>query len=55
MSKTSQYVCSVCGGTNIQVQAWVDANTNRYISNINNNAECWCEDCMEYTKMKSVK
>lgn len=50
-----RYVCSVCGGTNIQVQAWVDANTNRYVSDINDDVECWCEDCMKHTKMKSVK
>lgn len=44
----------VCGGTNIQVQAWVDANTDRYISDISDDVECWCEDCMKHTKLKEV-
>lgn len=40
-------VCSKCGGKNIQVLAWIDANTNEYISDytdgdINDN---WCDDC----------
>ena len=30
------YHCPICGGTNVQVRAWVDANTNEYI--------CDCED-----------
>ena len=28
------YCCSQCGGTNIQVQAWVNANTNKYVDDI---------------------
>lgn len=48
------YCCSQCGGTNIQVQAWVNANTNEYVDDITDNAECWCEDCCEHTKLKEV-
>lgn len=28
------YCCSECGGTNVQVQAWVDANTSEYLSDV---------------------
>ena len=45
------YCCSQCGGTNIQVQAWVNANTNEYVDDIGE-GECWCEDCQKHTKMK---
>lgn len=45
-SLNHRYVCSECGSPNIQVQAWVNANTN--------NAECWCEDCGKHTKLKEV-
>ena len=45
------YCCSQCGGTNIQVQAWVNANTNEYVDDIGGD-ECWCEDCQKHTKMK---
>lgn len=50
-----RYVCSVCGSTNIQVQAWVDANTNRYVSDINDDVECWCEDCGKHTIISERK
>lgn len=42
------------GSPNIQVQAWVNANTNEYVDDITDNAECWCEDCGEHTKLKEV-
>lgn len=38
----------------IQVQAWVNANTNEYVDDITDNAECWCEDCGKHTKLKEV-
>lgn len=40
--------CPECGGTNVQIMAWVDANTNKYCSDVNNPPECedtWCDDC----------
>lgn len=43
------YCCSVCGGTNIQVQAWVGANTYEYKDNIGDDNDCWCEDCRNHT------
>lgn len=46
-----KYCCSVCGGTNIQLLAWIDANTNEYISDTEDD-ECWCEDCEKHTKIK---
>lgn len=53
-SLNHRYVCSECGSPNIQVQAWVNANTNEYIDNITDDAECWCENCMKHTKLKEV-
>lgn len=47
-----QFCCSECGGTNIQVKAWVDPNTNEYISDIEDDGECWCSDCLSNTIMK---
>ena len=44
-----RFYCSECGGTNVQVKAWVDANTNKYISDIDDNGRCWCEDCQKTT------
>ena len=49
-----RYVCSECGSPNVQVPAWVNANTNEYVSDLYNSGECWCEDCMKHTKLKEV-
>lgn len=54
LSENYRYVCSECGSTNIQVQAWVNANTNEYVSDLHDSGECWCEDCMKHTKLKEV-
>lgn len=44
----SKYCCSVCEGTNIQLQAWIDPNNNnRYIEDTEDD-ECWCDDCKEH-------
>lgn len=49
-----KYCCSICGGTNIQLQAWIDPNNNnRYIEDTEDD-ECWCEDCSNHTKLKEV-
>lgn len=52
--KLPKYCCSVCGGTNIQLQAWIDPNNNnKYIEDTEDD-ECWCEDCQEHTKIKKI-
>lgn len=50
----SAFCCSQCGGTNIQVQAWVNANTNEYVDDIGE-GECWCEDCQKHTTIREIK
>lgn len=52
-SLNHRYVCSECGSPNIQVQAWVNANTNEYVDDIGG-GECWCEDCQKHTKIKTI-
>ena len=53
-SLKNRYVCSECGSPNVQIQAWVNANTNRYVSDLYDSGECWCEDCEKHTKLKEV-
>lgn len=43
--KIDVLVCQQCGGQNIQVEAWVDANTNEYI--YEHGDDTWCNDCEE--------
>ena len=43
-------VCSQCGGTNVQVHAWVDANSNKYIGDdMCDDGDTWCSDCEEHS------
>lgn len=49
-----RYVCSECGSPNVQIQAWVNANTNEYASDLYGSGECWCENCEKHTKLKKV-
>jgi len=53
-SKVQKYVCSQCGGTNIQVLDWVDPNTNQYIGG-NDDNKCWCEDCACTTRIEVIE
>lgn len=48
-----KFCCDRCGGTNIQIQAWINANTNEYVDDISGD-ECWCEDCQKHTKIKTI-
>lgn len=50
-----KYCCSICSGTNIQLQAWIDPNNNnKYIEDTEDD-ECWCENCQEHTKIKKIE
>lgn len=51
----STLVCEDCGKTNIQVKAWIDANTNRYISDAGDgdSGDNWCDDCQDHTTFMS--
>lgn len=53
--KKTKYCCSVCKGTNVQVLAWVDANTNKFVTDYQDDGECWCEDCDELTSLEETK
>lgn len=48
-------VCENCGGKKIEVKAWVDANTNKYIGEVGegdlNIDDCWCNTCEEHTNL----
>lgn len=49
-------VCVKCGSTDIQEQAWVDANTKAYIGfNGDERDDRWCEECKEHNRLCSMK
>ena len=42
-------VCEQCGGKNIEIRAWVDANLSLYHSEgCNEWNDRWCSDCEEH-------
>lgn len=49
-----KYRCSVCKGTNVQIQAWVDANTHKYNSDVPGE-DAWCEDCNTSVKLEEIE
>ncbi len=43
-------VCWECGSTHIEIQAWIDANTDEFISDVENgNNDRWCAECEDHT------
>lgn len=48
-------VCAVCGSTKVQVQAWVNANTHKFIDladpDNDDEGNNWCEDCEEHVPL----
>lgn len=49
--------CPICGGTNVQVTAWVDPNSHQFIEHMNIPDEvddCWCEDCEQNTRLLTL-
>ena len=43
-------VCKECGNKNVQSKAWIDTNTNEYISTAYVSKEdSWCPDCSDHT------
>lgn len=44
-------VCNECGSTQVQVLAWVDANTNEYMGELNNE-KAWCDNCEETCSLR---
>ena len=45
------WICEQCGGKNIEMKAWIDANDNRVLdlcSSDGDPEEQWCRDCNEH-------
>lgn len=50
-------ICKKCKGINVQVKAWVDANTLKYkdICNEGDKEDNWCEDCLDHIELIEKK
>jgi hypothetical protein len=50
------FVCECCGSQDIQIRAWVDGNTNEYISEItDDDDDFWCDACEEHHGFLTLK
>lgn len=50
------YRCKKCKSTNIQVKAWISANTNEIHDWVDDGtSECWCENCQNLSKYEGVE
>jgi len=44
-----KFTCADCGGTNVQVKAWVNPNTDEIVETMQDEMEdCWCDNCEEH-------
>ena len=52
----TKLVCTNCGSDNVQVRAWVNANTNEYISDCSDgeDEDNYCADCDGHHKLETV-
>jgi len=48
--KTGLVTCSECGGSNVQEEAWVNANTHKYIDSMDSDYG-YCEDCRDSVEL----
>lgn len=49
--------CHECGNTDVQVMAWVNANTDEYCSDVNTPPEiddCWCDYCEAHRRLVTI-
>jgi hypothetical protein len=52
MPHPDDYVCDACGSTNVQMQAWVDANTGEMDEYVDGGMS-WCCDCGDETTLST--
>lgn len=52
----TKLVCTNCGSDNVHTRAWVNANTNEYISDISDGEaeDNWCANCKGHHKLEQV-
>ncbi len=46
-------VCKECGGRNVVVKAWVNINTNKYVSEYDED-DTYCDDCKEHVSVEPI-
>ena len=53
--KENTLCCAQCGNIHVQMKAWVDINTNEYISSAaEDEYDFWCDECDDHTVICTV-
>ncbi len=58
MADLNTLYCSECGSNDVEVKMWVNPNTDRIGGECSTPLEeedCWCYNCEEHTKLKTLK
>ncbi len=51
-----KFVCKICKGDNVQIRAWINANTHEYQDDsILDDTDTWCEDCEDHKGLEIEK
>ncbi len=51
------YVCTECGGENVEIKTWQNPNNNESDGggDINDPNDCWCNDCQDHISLEHKK
>ena len=50
------WCCKKCGGTNIEVKMWVDANDDTVLDSCGEeDSDTWCRDCEDHTGIMLIE
>ena len=57
MEKNMKWVCTECGGINVQIRTWVDPNNTKNMDDFSEreSSDCWCNDCEEHYMVELVE
>ena len=56
MDKNNTFCCAQCGNIHVQMKAWVDVNTNEFVSDCENEMpeDFWCDECDDHVDICTV-
>lgn len=52
MKEKGKLRCSKCKGKEIEIKAWIDANTHEFIESTTEDNDTWCSDCIEIVEFE---
>ena len=49
------YKCIDCGGVNVEIESWVDCNTDELCGDVRDGGYCFCRDCQKHTRLAELE